>query len=304
MGQYSPLMVVGWGVNMQFVLIYKTSLPIMQTRYENSPKETAEMNTSELRESFLVQNLFVDNEIKFVYSMYDRVIIGGVKPISLPINLGLYPELRSEYFLERREIGIINIGGDGHIIADDEKYNLSKYDCLYLGKGVKEVSFISFDNSHPAFFYLISAPAHMSYPTKLMKADEASPVHIGSSETANVRTIYKYIHLDGIKSCQLVLGLTKLAPGSIWNTMPTHVHDRRMEAYCYFDIADNQRVIHFMGQPNETRHLVVANCEAVISPPWSIHSGAGTSNYSFIWGMAGENQVYSDMDPVDLKDLK
>lgn len=276
----------------------------MQTRYGNSPKETAQMNTEQLRENFLIENLFVENHITFTYSLYDRMIIGGAKPSSQAIALGNYSELKSEYFLERREMGIINIGGTGSITADGTSYTLAKYDCLYLGKGVQQVEFQSNSNTDPALFYILSAPAHASFPTCFMKADEASPVTLGSQETANLRTIYKYIHLEGIRSAQLVLGLTRLAPGSVWNTMPTHVHDRRMEAYCYFDIAENQRVIHLMGQPQETRHLVVANNQAIVSPPWSIHSGCGTSNYSFIWGMAGENQVYSDMDAVDLKDLR
>jgi 4-deoxy-L-threo-5-hexosulose-uronate ketol-isomerase len=276
----------------------------MQTRYESSPKETAGMNTSELRDNFLIENLFVDNVVSFTYSMYDRMIIGGAKPVTQPIVLGNYNELKSEYFLERREMAIINIGGEGKIVADDHTHELSKYDCLYMGKGVQKVVFESVDAANPALFYILSAPAHAVYPTRKMKAEEASPVTLGSTETANLRTIYKYVHLEGIRSCQLVLGLTKLATGCVWNTMPTHVHDRRMEAYCYFDLPENQRVIHLMGQPQETRHLVVASQQAIISPPWSIHSGTGTSNYSFIWGMAGENQVYSDMDAVDLKELR
>ena len=276
----------------------------MQTRYGNSPAETASMNTEALRSNFLIKDLFVPNKISLTYSMYDRVIIGGVMPVSESLKLETLAELKSDYFLERREIGIINIGGKGKISVDGTSYSLSKLDCLYIGKGVEKVVFESESELSPAQFYLLSSPAHMSYPTRLMTGSEASPVQMGSIETANVRTINKYIHLEGIQSCQLVLGLTILATGSVWNTMPTHVHDRRMEAYCYFDIPENQRVIHLMGQPNETRHLVVANQEAIISPPWSIHSGCGTSNYSFIWGMAGENQVYQDMDAVDLKDLK
>jgi 4-deoxy-L-threo-5-hexosulose-uronate ketol-isomerase len=276
----------------------------MQTRYAASPNETAAMNTEQLRENYLIQNLFVDGEINLTYSMHDRMIIGGAKPVAQSLTLGNYPELKSDYFLERRELGIINIGGDGKINADGTVYELAKYDCLYLGKGVQKVNFDSVDSQNPACFYLLSAPAHAVFPAQKMTSLEASPVTLGSTETANLRTIYKYIHLEGIRSSQLVLGLTKLATGCVWNTMPTHVHDRRMEAYCYFDLPENQRVIHLMGQPQETRHLVVANQEAIISPPWSIHSGSGTSNYSFIWGMAGENQVYSDMDAVDLKDLR
>ena len=276
----------------------------MQTRYGNSPAETTSMNTEALRGNFLINDLFVPNKISLTYSMYDRVIVGGVMPVSESLKLETLTELKSDYFLERREIGIINIGGVGKISVDGEAFSLSKLDCLYVGKGAENVVFESEKGISPALFYILSAPAHRSYPTRLMTGSEASPVQMGSIEMANVRTINKYIHLDGIQSCQLVLGLTILATGSVWNTMPTHVHDRRMEAYCYFDMPENQRVIHLMGQPNETRHLVVANQEAIISPPWSIHSGCGTSNYSFIWGMAGENQVYQDMDAVDLKDLR
>jgi 4-deoxy-L-threo-5-hexosulose-uronate ketol-isomerase len=276
----------------------------MQTRYGNSPAETSLMNTEALRNNFLIENLFTTDQISLTYSMYDRVIVGGAMPVSKSLKLETSTELKSEYFLERREIGIINIGGNGSISADGAVHKLSKLDCLYLGKGVENVSFSSDSATEPALYYLLSSPAHMSYPTRLMTGAEASPVQMGSTETANVRSINKYIHLEGIRSCQLVLGLTILAPGSVWNTMPTHVHDRRMEAYCYFDIPENQRVIHLMGQPAETRHLVVANQQAIISPPWSIHSGCGTSNYSFIWGMAGENQVYQDMDAVDINDLR
>ncbi|MES2797989.1 MAG: 5-dehydro-4-deoxy-D-glucuronate isomerase [Bacteroidota bacterium] len=276
----------------------------MKTRYGNSPAETAQMDTDSLRENFLIENLFLDNQISLTYSLYDRMIIGGAKPVDSSVVLPTYSELKSDYFLERREAGILNIGGNGTVNVDGIDYNLAKLDCLYIGKGSKEVVFSSDSPENPALFYLLSCPAHMTYPTQLMKADDASPTEMGSQETANKRTINKYIYLDGIRSCQLVLGLTKLAPGSVWNTMPTHVHDRRMEAYLYFDLPENQKVIHLMGQPTETRHLVISNQEAIISPPWSIHSGCGTSNYSFIWGMAGENQVYSDMDAVNINDLR
>jgi 4-deoxy-L-threo-5-hexosulose-uronate ketol-isomerase len=276
----------------------------MQTRYGNSPAETAQMSTETLRQNFLIENLFQANKINLTYTLYDRMIIGGILPINESLTLGTYSELKSDYFLERRELGIINIGGKGIITADNETYELEKYDCFYAGRGVKALSFSSENPQNPAYFYLLSCPAHCPYPTRMMKAAEASPTQMGSQETANNRAINKYIHLEGIRSCQLVLGLTILAPGSVWNTMPTHVHDRRMEAYLYFDIPENQKVIHLMGQPTETRHLVMGNREAVISPPWSIHSGCGTSNYSFIWGMAGENQVYSDMDPVNINDLR
>jgi 4-deoxy-L-threo-5-hexosulose-uronate ketol-isomerase len=274
----------------------------MQTRYESSPKEVKGMSTEELRANFLIEKLFEADKIHCVYTHYDRVIIGGVMPVTEGVRLGTYEPLKSEYFLERREMGIINVGGDGSVEADGKVYNLRKMDCLYLGKGTKDVVFTS-TNSHPAQFYCLSAPAHKDYPNKMLMKEAASPLTIGSFETANHRTIYKYIHAEGIQSAQLVMGLTVLNAGSVWNTMPSHTHDRRMEAYFYFDISDENRIFHFMGQPQETRHLLVANHQAVISPPWSIHSGCGTSNYGFIWGMAGENYTYTDMDLVAIKEL-
>ena len=276
----------------------------MEIRFQNSPKETSRMNTEELRANFLAQNLVQDDVVKTVYSHYDRVIIGGAKPVNQTLKLENHPELRAEYFLERREIGIINVGGAGKVEADGTTFDLEKLSCLYLGKGTKEVSFSSINSSEPAIFYLLSSPAHQTYSAQKMTKDEASPGTMGSVETANERTIYRYIHLDGIKSNQLVMGLTILKTGSVWNTMPAHTHTRRMEAYFYFDVPKEQRVIHLMGEPTETRHLLVANHEAIISPPWSVHSGCGTSNYGFIWGMAGENLVYSDMDAVAIGDLR
>jgi 4-deoxy-L-threo-5-hexosulose-uronate ketol-isomerase len=276
----------------------------MEIRFQNSPKETSEMNTQELRANFLAQNLMVDDEVKLVYSHYDRMIIGGAKPTTTALKLENHPELRAEYFLERREIGIINVGGAGQVEADGVTFDLEKLSCVYLGKGTKDVTFKSNSLSSPAVFYLLSAPAHQTYPAARMTKDEASPGTMGAVETANQRTIYRYIHLDGLKSCQLVMGLTILSTGSVWNTMPAHTHTRRMEAYLYFDVAEDQRVIHLMGEPQETRHLLVANHEAIISPPWSIHSGCGTANYGFIWGMAGENLVYSDMDPVAIGEIR
>lgn len=277
----------------------------MKSRYESSPKETASMNTATLRENFLIDSVFEANNFNFTYTHYDRVIVGGAMPVAQAMVLGTYDEhLKSEYFLERRELGIINVGGEGTVTADGETFEVSKLDCLYLGKGVKEVVFASKSDETPAQFFLMSVPAHQAYPTRLMKKEEASPVNLGSNETSNERTIYKYIHLDGIRSCQLVMGLTVLAKGSVWNTMPPHVHDRRMEVYLYFDVPANQRVVHFMGQPQETRHLFIANHQAIISPPWSIHSGCGTANYSFIWAMAGENQVFTDMDALAIPDLR
>lgn len=276
----------------------------MEIRFQQSPKETRSMGTSELRENFLIENMVQSDQIKLVYTHYDRMIIGGIQPVKQVLELPNHPELRAGYFLERREAGIINVGGKGSIIADGQSYEVNKLDCLYIGKGVQSVRFQSADAANPAVFYLLSAPAHKEYATRLMKKEEVLPVQMGAISTSNQRTIYKYIFEEGIQSCQLVMGLTVLAEGSVWNTMPAHTHTRRMEAYFYFDLDFNQRVMHFMGEPKETRHLVIANHEAVISPPWSIHSGCGTASYSFIWGMAGENYTYTDMDPASIETLK
>lgn len=276
----------------------------MQIYQAISQREAQTFTTAQLRENFLIETVFKNNEIHFVYTHYDRVVLGGASPIDSTLTLGTYDNLKSEYFLERREIGIINVGGEGTISADGESFSLSKLDALYIGKGVKEVTFSSADANNPALFFLLSAPAHQTYPTRKMTKEEASPVSLGTVETANERTIYKYIHRDGIQSCQVVMGLTVLKTGSVWNTMPAHVHDRRMEAYLYFDLNAEHRVFHLMGQPQETRHLVVANHQAILSPPWSIHSGAGTTNYAFIWAMAGENLDFTDMDFAKIAELK
>lgn len=276
----------------------------MEIRFQNSPQETKQMDTEQLRKNFLVQNLMQDDTVQLVYSHYDRVIIGGAKPVNKTVMLPNHPELRAGYFLERRELGIINVGAAGIVIADGKEFAVNKLDCVYLGKETKEVKFKSTNKKEPALFYLLSAPAHHKYPNKLMTKEKASPVNLGEVGTANKRTIYKYIHLDGIKSCQLVMGLTVLENGSVWNSVPPHTHTRRMEVYFYFDVPAEHRVFHFMGQPQETRHIVTANNEAVISAPWSMHYGCGTSNYGFIWGMAGENQVFSDMDAAPIATLK
>lgn len=276
----------------------------MEERYACSPAEAKTMTTEQLRENFLLPGLFVQDQVSFVYSLYDRMITGGVMPVSQSLSLPVYEQLKSSFFLERRELGIINVGGGGRVVADGSTYEMNKLDCLYLAKGTKEISFESSDSGAPARFFLLSAPAHQTYPSQVMKNSEATPAAMGSPETSNERTIYKYIHEDGIRSCQLVMGLTILKTGSVWNTMPAHTHNRRMEVYLYFDVKEEHRVFHLMGQPNQTRHLVVGNGEAVISAPWSIHSGCGTSNYSFIWGMAGENQSFADMDGVAIRDLK
>jgi 4-deoxy-L-threo-5-hexosulose-uronate ketol-isomerase len=276
----------------------------MEIRFTNSPKETSQMNTDELRENFLVQQLMKNDQLQLVYSHYDRVIIGGAKPVNKTIELTNNSELRSAYFLERREIGIINVGGKGKVVAGEREYELDKMDCLYAGKGTEKVTFASVSKENPALFYLLSAPAHMHYPVAKFTKEQASPVQLGAAETSNKRTVYKYIHLEGIKSCQLVMGLTVLADGSVWNSIPPHTHTRRMEVYFYFDLPEQQRIFHFMGETKETRHLVMANHEAVISAPWSTHFGCGTSNYGFIWGMAGENLMYTDMDPAPVHELK
>lgn len=276
----------------------------MQIRFQNSPKETSQMSTQQLRDHFLVQGLMQPGTIQLVYSHYDRLIIGGAVPVNAAISLPTEEELKANFFLERREMGIINVGGAGIVLADGKEYAVGKMDCLYLGKGTKTVKFKSKSKNDPAYLYFLSAPAHHKYPNRLMKKEKASPVNLGDASTSNKRTIYKYIHLDGIKSCQLVMGLTVLEPGSVWNSVPPHTHTRRMEAYFYFDLDEAQRVMHFMGEPQETRHLVVANNEAAISAPWSMHFGVGTSNYGFIWGMAGENQVFSDMDQVPVASIK
>ncbi len=262
------------------------------------------MTTEQLRENFLIENLMVDDNINLVYSHYDRMIIGGIKCLSKTVQLPNHPELRSEYFLQRRELGIINVGESGLVTADGIKYELNKLDCLYLGRGTKKISFASSKKNQAACFYLLSAPAHHKYPNKKMIKEKASPVNLGDVSTSNKRTIYKYIHEQGIKSCQLVMGLTVLEAGSVWNSVPPHTHTRRMEVYFYFDIVPTHRVFHFMGEPQQTRHISIANHQAVISAPWSVHFGCGTSNYGFIWGMAGENQAFTDMDPAPVNELK
>ena len=276
----------------------------MQSRYESSPREVERMNTAELRENFLVESLFSEDEIKLTYTHYDRLILGGIKPVSKKLELPTYDALKSDYFLERREIGIINVAGSGQVEADGKIFSVEKLSCLYLGKGTKNVIFSSNDSSNPACFFILSAPAHLNFENKVFTKEDASPVTLGTPETSNHRTIYKYIHNDGIMSCQLVMGLTVLKTGSIWNTMPPHVHDRRSEVYCYFDVPENQGVMHFMGKPDQTRHMWIQNHQAIISPPWSIHAGGGSANYSFIWGMAGENKDFTDMDFVNLNQLR
>ena len=276
----------------------------MEIRYASNNKDAKNYDTQRLRDEYLIENLFMENEIKLVYSHIDRIIIGGIFPITEKIKLKGGKELGSNFFLERRELGVINIGGPGIIILDNEEFILNNKDAIYIGLGIKEVFFKSLDIKNPAKFYLNSAPAHCKYPTTLITLEKAKKVKMGDTSTSNKRTINQYIHPDICKSCQLVMGMTVLEDGSVWNSMPTHTHDRRMEVYFYFDMNENTRIFHFMGEPNETRHIIMKNEEAVISPSWSIHSGAGTASYTFIWGMAGENQTFTDMDHIEMKDLR
>lgn len=276
----------------------------MEIRYASSNKDSKNYDTKRLREEYLIENLFIENEIKLVYSHIDRIIIGGIFPITEKIKLKGGKELGSNFFLERRELGVINIGGPGIIILDDEEFSLNNKDTIYVGLGIKEVFFKSLDIKNPAKFYLNSAPAHCKYPTALITLEKARKVKMGDISTSNKRIINQYIHPDVCKSCQLVMGMTVLEDGSVWNSMPAHTHDRRMEVYFYFDMNENTRIFHFMGEPNETRHIIMKNEEAVISPSWSIHSGAGTASYTFIWGMVGENQTFTDMDHIEMKDLR
>ncbi|MFS0723981.1 5-dehydro-4-deoxy-D-glucuronate isomerase [Paenibacillus sp. 1P07SE] len=276
----------------------------MKVRHASSPGEVKGMDTAELREHFLIEKVFEADRVHLTYSHYDRLIIGGAQPIQEELALAADPSWHVGSFFERREAGIINIGGPAIITVDGETHTLDRLDALYIGRGVQEVKLASQDSGSPAKLYITSAPAHADHPTAKMAIDTATPTDLGTIETSNERTIYKYIHQDGTRSCQLMLGVTILKTGSVWNTMPAHVHDRRMEAYLYFDLQEDARVFHLMGEPEETRHLVVANEQAVISPSWSIHSGAGTSNYSFIWVMAGENYTFQDMDVTDMKTLK
>ncbi len=276
----------------------------MQVRFQNSPTETATMNTQQLRDNFLIQNLMQSNKINLVYSHYDRAIIGGAVPTNGELKLPNEEELKANFFLERREMGIINVGNKGKVTADGTTFEIDKLECVYLGKGTKDISFTSNDETKPAYFYLLSTPAHQTYPNKMMTKAEAAPVHLGDITTSNKRTIYKYIHNDGIQSCQLVMGLTTLETGSVWNSVPPHTHTRRMEVYFYFDIDETQRIFHIMGEPQETRHLVIANNEAAIAAPWSMHFGVGTASYGFIWAMAGENKEFTDMDAQPIASLK
>ena len=276
----------------------------MKVIHSVHPEDFSSYDTKKIRENFLLEDLIQQDKIECVYTHYDRMIIGAANPVDQALQLGTYEQLKADHFLSRREIGIINIAGNGYVTVDGEKFELEKQDCLYIGKGKQKIIFASANKISPAKFIFFSCPAHQEFPTRLMKPAEALPAEMGSLDNNNHRVINKYIHNDGIQSCQLVLGVTNFKKGSIWNTMPPHLHDRRMESYFYFDLAEGQRIIHFMGDPNETRHIFLNNDQAILSPPWSIHSGVATANYSFIWAMAGENKVFTDMDPVPVQSLK
>lgn len=276
----------------------------MEIRYASSNKDAKFYDTERLREEYLIQDLFTPNNIRLVYYHFDRIIVGGICPTTEVVKLEGSKELGSDYFLERREMGIINVGGAGVITLDGQEFQLNNKDAIYIGLGIKEVTFKSLDSNVPAKFYMNSAPAHKKYPTKKIGLEDAKKVHLGNLATSNKRTINQYIHPDVCQSCQLVMGMTALEDGSVWNSMPCHTHDRRMEVYFYFDMNEDARVFHLMGEPNETRHIVMKNDEAVISPSWSIHSGVGTGSYTFIWGMVGENQTFTDMDHVVMEELR
>lgn len=275
-----------------------------EIRYATHPEDFAAYNTERVRREFLVENLFIPGKISMMYSMYDRMIAGGASPGSSPLVLETIDPLKAEYFLSRRELGIINVGGSGTVRINDTDYILNNKDALYVGMGSRVVSFSSLNPDAPALFYFNSAPAHRTFPDALITLEKARKLEMGALETANQRTINQLIVSGVVKTCQLQMGLTILKPGSVWNTMPPHVHSRRMEVYFYFEVPENHAVCHFMGKPDETRPIWMKNHQAVISPAWSIHAGAGTSNYAFIWGMAGENLDYSDMDISKISDLR
>ncbi|WP_458628286.1 5-dehydro-4-deoxy-D-glucuronate isomerase [Winogradskyella sp. PC D3.3] len=275
-----------------------------QTRYAASPQDVKNYDTNRLRDEFLISNVMEDDAINLVYSHYDRFITGGAVPVKSELKLESIEPLKADYFLERRELGIINVGGKGTVSVNGVDYHLDYKEALYIGRANKDVSFSSEDATKPAKFYLNSTPAHKTFPTKKISREDAEVVELGALETANARTIRKLIVNSVVETCQVQMGMTELKTGSVWNTMPAHVHDRRMEVYFYFEVPEDQAVCHFMGEPEETRHIWMANNQAVISPPWSIHSGSGTSNYTFIWGMAGENLDYGDMDHCKINELK
>ncbi|NYI42661.1 5-dehydro-4-deoxy-D-glucuronate isomerase [Demequina lutea] len=279
----------------------------MEQRYATSPEHVPGMDSDELRRRYLVQGLFVADDVNAVYTHHDRVVLLGAKPVTGPVALPTFPEIRSEFFFEHREAGIVNVGGIGTVTVDGTAYRLEHASCLYVGRGAVDVTFGSENptgEAGPARFYVVSAPAHTAYPTTLVEAGAGNVRELGDALTSNRRTLNQYIHENGVRSCQVVMGVTTLHPGSMWNTMPAHTHDRRMEAYLYFDLPPEARVVHLMGEPSETRHLVVANEEATISPSWSVHSGVGSASYSFVWAMAGENQSFDDMDGFAITEMR
>ncbi len=276
----------------------------MQIRFSPSQTEYPTLTTEQLRTAFLVESLFTPGRVELVYTDNDRAIVGSAVPTSSPLKLTADAELRAACFCERRELGVLNIGGGGAVAVDGQQFELAKLDCLYVGRGSQSVSFTSRDPAGPAAFYLLSYPAHAAYPTRLAHLVDAAKTELGTAAEANRRTICRYIHAGGIQSCQLVMGFTQLREGSVWNTMPAHTHTRRSEVYMYFDLGPSRRVMHFMGTPQQTRHLIMADRQVVISPSWSIHSACGTGAYSFCWGMGGENQTFEDMDPAPLDQLR
>jgi len=276
----------------------------MKTVMMADPVRYPRMTTKELRDSFLLNELCKPGELNVNYVDLDRAVIGMAAPTDEPLALPTYPELRAAYFTERRELGVLNIGGSGVVRVEGKSFEMENLDVLYVGRGNAKVSFESKDKSLPAVFYLLSYPAHATYPVTLVRKEGANPTELGSAETCNLRTICKYIHLGGARSCQLVMGVTHLHPGSAWNTLPPHTHNRRSEVYMYFNVAEGARVFHLMGPPDETRHIVMENRDVVVSPGWSIHAGVGTRAYSFCWGMGGENQDYADMDPAPVEKIR
>jgi len=275
----------------------------METRLMPSPREAAVLDTDELRATFLLEDLFLAGQVCLVYTDLDRAIVGSAIPKGQPLELATDDALKADFFCQRRELGVINIGETGSVTVDGTTYEVGKHDCLYIGRGSRAVSFSSANAESPAVFYLVSYPAHASYTTVKATRADANRVELGSRDEANERTIFQYVHENGIQSCQLVLGFTEFKPGSIWNTMPCHTHDRRSEVYCYFDVPAAHRVLHMMGEPQQTRPLWVADRQAVLSPPWSIHCGCGTASYRFVWAMGGENQTFTDMDRVEISEL-
>jgi len=276
----------------------------MEIRNAVSPEEAKKFDTTQLRDAFLIEDLFTPGNVRLVYSHIDRIIVGGAMPGAKELALSAGKEIGADSFLENRELGLINIGPAGTVTVDGREYAMDTRDGLYIGRGAKDIRLSSADKGSPARFYFLSAPAHTAYPTKKVSLGDAKQVHLGDRKDSNVRTIYQYIHPAVLESCQLLMGMTILEPENIWNTMPTHTHDRRMEVYFYFNVPEDALVFHYMGQPEETRHLVVRNEQAVINPSWSIHAGAGTTNYTFIWGMVGENQTFTDMDGVPMDKLR